>query len=176
VSTLETSINPPPDPVSRTRFRAPVAAQLDPLDPATTTLTEPAAPAGGEPAEPGRVEPKPADTQRSTTSSKPRSRDEVAEGIAAALATVLIVSAAGARLLLRRRGLDVRKPTKREQKAIVEPLSRIGARHVTVDMAPDVIKSLWDAAEAFGEITNYLEEAVRRPGAGAPTPAEGDTP
>src|SRR5262249_6925795 len=145
----------------RPRFRQPTGIRADPLDPTLASLTPP--PADGEQEDPGRAPadqpdpetPKPAATAATTSSTgtvgrggrRPFARragageqTELAERIAKALVGVLAAGAAAARILLRRRGIEIRDMTSPERDDIAEPLARIGSRHLSLDLGPILLQ------------------------------------
>lgn len=152
-----------PEAVTLTRpgFRQPASLQPDPLDPAATSLSPPAeADDAGEESGPPKG-PGTASIPSSGGSSlgEPRSRDVVSGELALAVAGVLVVVAGVARLFVRWRlpGRRLRAPAPSDYDAVGRPLGRIFGRHLPIDVAPGVARSLWDGAQATGAFMGYVE-------------------
>ena len=155
---------------TRVRFRPVSPDPVDLLDPAVTTLSPPEPPGPGAAAagEPDRGAARSAGTAGTSSSTseprRPRPVDaQVVEAMATAVVGVLAFGMLGARLLLRRRGVEVRPMSPADKEAIAEPLGRIGARHVPLGLAPDWVKDFADLGETAGAFSNYLDGAARRP-------------
>jgi hypothetical protein len=159
--------------MTRTRFAGPPAP--DPMDPATTTLSPNPVPEDPEVRGPVPGRTAAAATGTSTTSSAGSGRAEVAAGMAQALTGLLVMVMVGVRWLVRHRGVEVRPMTRVEREAVAAPLSRIGSRHIPIELAPAVIKDIADVSETAGAVSAYLDAgAITRPGAGhlPPQPQE----
>jgi len=166
--------------LARPGFRTPPHLRSDPLDP-TATVTEGPPPASPEPspsgAGPGRPEPSgpPASPASTRTSASPTDRGEIAAAMGKALVGLLTIAVAIATWLTQRPdGRRLRQPTRDDYHAVTKPLGRIGARHVPVDVAPAVVKSLLDAGEAAGGVSLYLTTGplLEQPPAAPGPPAE----
>lgn len=165
----------PPSLKSRTAtipgFSAPETRPLDPLpDSLTNPMADPGAPTShpaypDEPALPGgnggrlaesakglfqrAMTPRPATgrTDTSTAPGEPINPDTIARVTAGLIG--LAVSAV-AFLLIRTRGVQLRRPADDQTDAMAEPLARIMLRHVPIDRFPDLVDAI-ELANAAGE-------------------------
>lgn len=71
------------------------------------------------------------------------------------LGMLYLAGRVGLRLVNRR--LELRAPTPAEYAAVGTPVGRILARHVPMDLAPDLILDIMDASEAAGGVVAYLD-------------------
>lgn len=106
-----------------------------------------------------------AGTTSSSSSRRPRpsteAQKEIARGMGTAIAGLLAVGLLAAGLVLRRGGRETWAMSEVERDEIANPLGRIAARHVPMDLAPDVVLTLKDLGEFAGAAARWVQSAPR---------------
>jgi len=147
--------------LERPGFLTPPHLRSDPMDPTTTTMAD-SPPASPEASRPAASDPAPGPAStRSSASPTDRlaDRSAVATGLAEAVVGLLTVAYGLAYLLATRRydGRQLRPPTEQQYEAVAKPLGRIGARHLSIELAPAVARSILDASQAAGGVMRYVQ-------------------
>lgn len=148
--------------------------------PSHQLVGEESAPATQEPPAPGpSVDELPAasvPTRASSATSSRGDRSAIARNMATAVSGALVCAYGLVWWLTRRRdGSGLREPTDDDYDAVSEPIGRIVARHVPVELAPAVVQSIADGSQAAGGVTRYLKRGplLERPPQSTSTPEEG---